>query len=96
MPFNPSVYSNQRPILTPKDLGNHPRAQEYIDYLKNVKYPIDFKTWLRREEIKERDLALGDKQYVAACAADPYCRLPSKIRRHAPPSRGSNLWRRDR
>lgn len=82
MVFTPKVFYNQRPILTAADLDNHPFAQEYIDYIKNVRYPLDFKAWVRRKEIEGKDRVKKDREYLDTEMAYPYCKDCLKIRRH--------------
>ena len=81
MTFQPSIYLNQRPILTPDDLDNHPLAAEYIEYMRHMKFPPDFKTWLQRKENAREAKRIRDKMIVAAIAADPFCRSALKRRK---------------
>ena len=78
--FHPTVYSNQRPILTPEDLGNHPLAEEYINYIKHINYPTDFKTWLKRYENIKSNRSKRDRIQIELAIDDPYCRSHLKPR----------------
>lgn len=80
MTFRPSVYNNPRPLLTPADLDNHPRAAEYIAHMNLQRYPTDFKTWLNRQEISEKRQAETDRDYVKRLAAGPLIN-PRKVNR---------------
>ena len=82
MVFKPSVYNNQRPILTAADLDNHPLAADYLRYIAVMKYPPDFKTWLQRIENEKAAQQAREAMEIAAIQKDPYCRSPLKIRIH--------------
>ena len=72
---------NQRMILTPTDLDNHPLAAEYIEYNRNIKYPHDFQTWLKQRERRKETKARHDRERLRRAMDDPYCRSPNKLRR---------------
>lgn len=80
--FRPTVYDNQRPLLTPADLDNHPKAADYIHYISLVRYPVDFPSWLKRQENEIKSLRAKEAMLIATMQADPYCRSAVKVRVH--------------
>lgn len=79
--FRPTVFNNQRTILTPAMLDDHPLAAEYIAYHNRQKYPRDFKAWIADRERRIDYAAERSRRLVRELAADPYCRSPIKPRR---------------
>lgn len=81
MTFRPSVFNNQRPILTPADLDNDPLAAEYIEYMRHRRYPLDFKLWKERREQASIDRVNLQKAIIEALQKSPYALKPWERKR---------------
>lgn len=85
--FTPQVYSGRGPLTAvelPPEYSCHVRAGEYLEYANQIRYPKPFVLWLEEMEFIAEGRKPAIARYIAGVADDPYCRSPSKMRRHGP------------